>query len=720
MTESIDYNPISRLLAPGRNCWRIEPSRRVKLLIDGAQYFAALRRVMGAARESIFVIGWDIDSRIPLHPAGDGDGLPLRLGEFLDALATHRRNLNVYVLNWDFAMLYALDREFLPIYSLGWRTHRRLHFHMDDRHPPGASHHQKIVVVDDAIAFVGGIDLTKNRWDTTAHEPGNRLRRNPDGEPYPPFHDVQMMIEGQAGAAIGELVRERWRRATKRAPAPGSRTSRASIWPKGSDPDFENVGVGIARTEPAYDGREAVAEIRQLFLDCIAAARQSIFIENQYFTSPAVADAIARRLSEPDGPEVVVVSRDRGSGWLEQNTMYVLRARLIKRLLETKAVDRLRFFYPHQAGLGEDCIALHTKLMIVDDRSLHVGSANLNNRSMGVDTECDVLVEAAGEDDRVAITRLRNTLLAEHLGVAEKDVAEAVEREQSLIRGIESLRGGSRSLEPISGHIEPELDALVPDSATIDPEKPVDPERLVYGIVPRDERPRASRRIIVTTLLLLLFVALAAAWRWGPLQDWVSPSSLHAAALALERAPATPLWVMLAYVIASLVALPITLVLVATAFAFDPWIAATYGVGGSTLGAAVTFCLGRALGRGMVRRLASSRINELSRRLGRGGVLAVLLFRLVPVAPFTIVNMVAGASHIRLRDFLIGTALGMAPGIIAVSIFTDRLRAVLLDPSAEHIIVLVIVLAAIALGAMVIRGLLERRKDSARSGRAGR
>lgn len=714
MNESNDHKPPSHLLAPGKNCWRVERARRAKLLIDAAAYFAALRCVMAAARESIFVIGWDIDSRIPLHSTGDDDGLPLALGAFLNALAARHRGLNIYVLDWDFAMLYALDREFLPIYSLGWRTHHRLHFHMDDRHPPGGSHHQKIVVVDDAIAFTGGIDLTKGRWDTPAHEPANRLRRNPEGEPYPPFHDAQMMIEGEAAAAIGELARERWRRATGQALRGASASRMAGIWPEGVAPDLEKVSVGIARTEPAYDGREAVCEVRQLFLDCIAAATNSIYIENQYFTSPAFADAIARRLSEPDGPEVVVVSRYRGSGWLEQNTMYVLRARLIRQLAATEGADRLRFYYPHQAGLGDDCISLHTKLMVVDDRILRIGSANLNNRSMGVDTECDVLIEAATEDDASAITRTRDTLLAEHLGVTAKDVAEAIGREGSLIRGIESLRGGSRSLEPIPSDLEPELDALVPDSATIDPERPVDPDQLVDGIVPRQESPQAGGRLLAVTLLLLLTGALAVAWRWGPLGDWISASRLQALALAIERAPATPVWVILAYIVASLTAFPITLVVVATAFAFGPWVAVGYALAGSVVGAAVTFWLGRRLGRGAVRRFAGSRLNELSRRLGQRGVAAVLVFRLVPVAPFTVVNLVAGASHLRVRDFLLGTAAGMAPGVIAASVFTDRLVAALSDPSPSQILALVAVLLVIGLGAFAIRRWLARRAHSTR------
>src|SRR5690606_25957780 len=99
---------------------------------------------------------------------------------------------HAYVLAWDFAMLYALDREWLPAYKLEWRAHRRLHFRMDGEHPPGGSHHQKMVVVDDALAFVGGLDLTRARWDTPAHSPGDPRRVETAPEPYRPFHDIEL------------------------------------------------------------------------------------------------------------------------------------------------------------------------------------------------------------------------------------------------------------------------------------------------------------------------------------------------------------------------------------------------------------------------------------------------------------------------------------------------------------------------------------------------
>lgn len=701
MTHPGDRTIHLQVLQAGRNCWRIARARRAAVLIDAAAYFAALRRVAARARRAIFIIGWDVDSRTPLA-SREEDGLPLALGDFLYALVNARRDLDIYVLDWDFAMLYALEREILPIYSLGWRRHRRLRFHLDDRHPVGASHHQKMVVVDDAVAFVGGIDLTSRRWDTTAHEPDDPRRSDPEGAPYPPFHDVQMMVDGEAARAIGRLARERWRRATGHDPAGPDHAAGRDLWPQTVQPQFTDVGVGIARTEAAHAGGPEVCEVKQLYVDAIAAARRSLYIENQYFTAPAVAEALARRLRERGGPEIVVVSRHSGRSWLERTTMYVLRARLMRRLSALDRYGRLRFYYPHQPGLGDACIGLHSKVMVVDDRLLRVGSSNLNNRSLGLDTECDLAIEASGVGDRDGIAAVRDRLLAEHLGVGPGAVAAAIDREGSLIRGIEMLRGEGRTLVPLAPELAPELDALVPDAETVDPERPVDPERFVDEIVPREQRPRAVRRIVGISMLLLAVAALAAAWRWGPLAEWLAPETLQAIGLAMRDAPAAPLWIVGGYVLASVVAMPITVLIVATAFVFGPTAGFFYALAGAVTSAAVTFALGRMLGRRPVRRLAGSRVNALSRRLGRGGVLAVLLLRLLPVAPFTLVNLVAGASHLGTREFVVGTVLGMAPGILAVTIFADRLVAALSNPAPIQMAVLVAVVLVIASGSIAI------------------
>lgn len=696
------------IFQPGENCWRVARADRAALLVDGDAYFSVLRRAARDATHSIFVVGWDVDSRTPFPPNGDDDGLPTALGEYLDALVERRRELQVYVLDWDFAFLYALDREVLPIYKLGWRTQKRLHFHLDDRHPAGGSHHQKIVVIDDALAFVGGIDLTKGRWDTPRHAPDEAHRRHPDGTLYAPFHDVQLMVDGEAARALGELVRNRWQRATDREPETAKAPAGHRLWPATVEPEFEAVDVAIARTEPEYDGSAAVREVERLYLDGIHAAERSIYIENQYFTTPVIGQAIAERLAEPDGPEIVIVTRRTGGGWLEKNTMEVLRARLVQHLQPADRYGRLRVYCPEQAGLEGKCIDLHSKLMIVDERLLRVGSSNLNNRSMGVDTECDLAIEAKEARHAKAIAAIRDRLLAEHLGVEPQDLTDACARHGSLIKAVESLQGRDRTLSRLDPELDPTVDEMVPDAETIDPERPVDLERLVDEMVAEEERPHAGKHILAITLALSAVVALAVAWRWGPLGAVLAMETLRSLAQTIENSPWTPLWMLAAYVAASLIAFPITLLIVATAFVFGPWTTYMYAMSGSLLGGALTFAIGRTLGRQTVRQIAGKRLNALSRRLGEGGVFAVMVLRMLPVAPFTIVNLVAGATHLRMRDFLIGSILGMTPGILAVAVFSDQLATTLADPSPAALAGLALVLAVIVGGALAIRGWLGR------------
>ncbi|MHB1215952.1 MAG: DNA-formamidopyrimidine glycosylase family protein [Thiobacillus sp.] len=299
---------VASILQPGRNCWRIEPASRASVLVDGAAYFAAFRAAALRAEQSIFILGWDVDSRVRLARDATEDDLPVELGVLLNALVKRHRKLQIHVLDWDFAMLYAARRELLPLYTPDWRTHRRLHFHLDDHHPVGGSHHQKIVVIDDALAFVGGLDLTEGRWDTPAHRPDDPLRRRPDGAHDAPFHDVQLMVEGDAAAALGVLARQRWQRATGHTLPTGSPADSTALWPANIQPDLEAVEVAISRTEPAYANRPEVQEVKQLYLDAIAAARHCIYFENQYFTAHAVGDAMAQRLRN------WLIRKNRGSG----------------------------------------------------------------------------------------------------------------------------------------------------------------------------------------------------------------------------------------------------------------------------------------------------------------------------------------------------------------------------------------------------------------------
>lgn len=251
---------VSRILRPGRTAWRLEHAGRAAVLIDAAAFFAAVRAACLEARRRIIIVGWDIDSRTKL--VGDSavhDGLPIDFRDFLAALVTRRPELRVDLLLWDYSLLYAHERELLPQLSLQWQTPPQVTLCLDASVPFGSSQHQKIVVVDDALAFSGGLDITIRRWDTSRHEADEPRRLDPAGEPYRPFHDVQMMVDGDAAGALALLARTRWCRAEGGAPAI---EPCGDPWPDGVRPDFHDVEVGIARTQPRYRDEPEIQEVR--------------------------------------------------------------------------------------------------------------------------------------------------------------------------------------------------------------------------------------------------------------------------------------------------------------------------------------------------------------------------------------------------------------------------------------------------------------------------
>ena len=713
-------NAGASLFAPGRNCWRVERASQVAFLVDGEEYFGAVRAALAKAQHSFYILGWDTDSRMHLTPKGADDGLPEPLADFLNAIVGARRGVHGYVLSWDFAMLYSLEREWFPLYKLDWRTHRRLRFRLDDRIPAGASHHQKIVVVDDAVAFVSGYDLTRVRWDTSKHAEDDPCRVDHRGWKYAPFHDVGIVVGGDCARALGDLARERWRRATGKTLKASPASAAQDVWPTGVEPALTDVDVAIARTEPKFDGYSEVAEVRQLHLDAIAAARRTIFAENQYFTSRLITDAFEKRLREDDAPEIAVLSPFKQSGWLEISTMGVLRGRIHRRLRAADAKGRYRLYYPTLPWLDAkgECLNIHSKVFVADDEFLMIGSANLADRSMGTDTECNLALEARG-DRRVeqAIAGLRERLLGEHLEREPAEVAETFRRTQSLHETISALnRDGQRGLKPIEPELDPNLDALVPDQQVLDPERPIDPDTLVADLVPKeDARGSVRTRLIIVAATVLTLTGLALAWRYTPLSAWLEPARLIELAEALQASPLAPLYVVLAYVAAGLVIFPLTVLIGVTAIVFGPFLGIVYALAGATLSGALTFAIGRHLDRQFVRGLAGRRLNDLSRRLGKRGLLTIVFARIVPVGPFTIVNIVAGVSQIRWRDFLLGTVIGLLPGITVASIFVDRVAAAIREPGIGTFALVAGVGVALIAIVLILRGKLAARAEPAPS-----
>jgi phosphatidylserine/phosphatidylglycerophosphate/cardiolipin synthase-like enzyme/uncharacterized membrane protein YdjX (TVP38/TMEM64 family) len=697
----------------GRNCWRVARSNRAAFLVDGAAYFDAFRKAAMAARRSIAMVGWDFDSAVRLTPeATPADGLPATLLPFLNALCERNRRLSVHILAWDFNVIYALEREPLPAITFGWRGHRRVHFALDGEHPVGASHHQKIVVIDDAVAFVGGLDLTFVRWDTPAHDAGDARRLDADGKISRPMHDVQMAVDGAAAAALGELVRGRWRAATGTRIAPVENEGH-DPWPSTVAPDLRDTDVAIARTIPSLrDAGDDVHEIETLTLEAIASARRSIYVENQYLTSSAVGAALAERLAEPEGPEIVLVlPRDQG-GWLEESSMGVLRARLLSYLRERDPFGRLRVWYPTVPNLREgQCLGVHSKVLVVDDAFVKVGSANLSNRSMRLDTECDLAIAATGEDAR-AIAAFRTRLLSEHLGVAPGLFDDRLAKSGSLIAAIESFGQSERGLRPLLPEPEPSVHLAVLDGLVCDPEKPIGPERLIEVFVPPALRQPASRSLASYAALLVGALAIAAAWRFTPLRDYLAVDHLVELGRELRQSPLAPLYVGAAYLVGGLLFFPITLLITGTTLVFDPLEGFVYSMVGTLASASMTYGIGRIVGRPLIERLLTPRLRRFRAELRRRSFVAILGARLVPVGNFSLINLLAGALQVAFRQYLLANALGILPGILGFTLFADRIGRMLLHPTLDNVMALVVTLAAIVASLWLVRRGLRRARRS--------
>ena len=663
--------PEMEWLLPGATCWKNTTTERFSLLVDGQRYFAALRKAAIAAQRSILIIGWDVDTRTCLQPPGhERDGYPSLLLEFLKELLERKPELHIHVLAWDFSMIYTLERELMPSYRFAKDGHARLHYVLDSEHPVGASHHQKIVVIDDQIAFVGGYDLTIRRWDTEEHRPDNPQRVDPNGVPYEPMHDVQVAVQGEAAAIVGELARLRWQAATQEKLAP-PHAPKHELFDFEVDVAVEHASVGIVRTQPSLvEGGPDVREVLNLTLSGIREAQRLIYIENQYFTSAAVADALAARLGTPQCPQIVLVLPQAQSGWLERSSMGVLRVRALERLRQHDRYGRVHVYVPVVSGVP---IQVHSKLILIDDQLLKVGSANLSNRSMGFDTECDIALaarEGAMAEDPICrgIRQTLAQLLGEHLGLPSREVLVAAADAGTLVALIESRRGSARCLEPLEDSSVSQLGLAGLEDSVADPERPLAADDFMRTLLPVEVKHPARRSLLGMLALVSASLALVALMSWTSLSELGSVERVSEIVASLRDSSLSLLYLSLFFVLATLVFCPITLLIGATVLVFDPVQGFAHAMVGSLSAAAASYWVGRRLGPAIWRSWATPRLLSFRRRLRLHGFRATVIARVLPVGNFTMINLMAGAVPVQFTAFLLGNVMGLLPGVLSLTL----------------------------------------------------
>jgi phosphatidylserine/phosphatidylglycerophosphate/cardiolipin synthase-like enzyme len=489
----------SRIFEPGKNCWRIGQVSESGLLIDARDYYRAFYRAARAAERYILLSGWQFDSSVALlrgQDAGEaGEEAPLL--SFLNSLCEAKPELRIFILAWDFSMIYGLDREWFQELYFNWTTNERLQFCFDQCTSFDASHHQKFAVIDGKFAFVGGLDICAARWDERDHRVRNPLRVEAAGTPYRSFHDIQSYHRGALARDLAELFSSRWKIVS-------CADFELPDGDGGADVEIEPTlrlaanEVAISRTQTeASCSANSVFEIRALFLDAIAAADRLIYVENQYFSSVAMFEALSARMKDSSRPKldiVLMIAKD-AEAFLEQLSIGIMQSRLVRQLREIaeETGHRLGIYFP--CSVAEDGAELetyiHSKLLLVDDRFLTVGSANMNNRSLGYDTELNVAWESSGADPLSrSIRAARVDLLAEHTGLATEECARWPKR--GLVRRLNRLadRGDTRLRHhPLRSTSEEYgwLTTIFPDGLPFDPRGPVTEEPVSSATESSDE-----------------------------------------------------------------------------------------------------------------------------------------------------------------------------------------------------------------------------------------
>lgn len=654
-------------------------------MLSGQDYFRAFREAILGAERSVYILAWDISAQIKtVRDETYDDGHPSGLADFLFSVLEARPELEIYILLWDYSMVYIAEREWLPFSRWRQEDQPRMHFEVDDAISAGASHHQKVVVVDDVLAFCGGFDLSAWRWDTQEHAPEDARRENPQGELYQPYHDAHMVLTGKVVDDLSDLCAMRWERATGEALPRIEQKPAEAPWPQSVDVDLKDQAAALALTFSKFKDYEASTHIEQLHLDIIASAERYIYIENQYLSSHTIVQALAARLRESDGPEVVIVLTKDTGGFLEEGTLGVLRDRLLDMLSEADTHDRLAALYPHvadEAG-NESQVYVHAKLLIADDSILEIGSANLSNRSMHVDSEVDLAL--ISEETNGSVRGLLHCLLGIHFQRDPESVAEVLEAEGSVRGAIAKLREGSlHALRPLEIGANSAIMNKIADTQLLDPDEPISPAYWMReafsggGSVGSDGKWKTWLKVAGW---ILLGVALA----YGVNKLWGGMLNKDAVIDWFEGFRESP-WILPLllgiFLVAGLIGFPVNLLLVAGTVALGPW--KTFGCGllGSLLSASVAFWMGHQFGKPLLEKIARDKLRSLSNKVGKRGVLSVAVIRVVPIAPFVVINLVAGFSSLKFRTFISGSLIGMMPGMLGVVLITNQVQSAFSDPT---------------------------------------
>jgi uncharacterized membrane protein YdjX (TVP38/TMEM64 family) len=327
---------------------------------------------------------------------------------------------------------------------------------------------------------------------------------------------------------------------------------------------------------------------------------------------------------------------------------------------------------------------IHSKVMTIDDKYLVIGSSNLSNRSMTLDTEIDTVLYGNTPQNKEKIAQVRNDLLAEHTGRALDDMPALFESMYPVEALMHNQIAHGYVLTEVRDEVFTEHSVKNVFRALSDPEEPLISVPTLDGAALPARNPR--RRSIMIMIGVTIVAVLGGLMFWASQSiEWLSSDSINA---FLEKSRGTYFalpTVLLVYVIGGILFFPVTVLSLAVAAIFGPIWGPIYGIMGALLSSAILFGIGKVSGNAGLRKIGGPKVAAVDEKLKRSGIVGVAAIRMLPVAPFSLVNLVAGISSIGIIQFLIGTFLGMFPPMIAKGLVGDSIAQIWQNPSVETI-----------------------------------
>jgi phosphatidylserine/phosphatidylglycerophosphate/cardiolipin synthase-like enzyme len=361
--------------------------------LDGARAFARMAGAIRGAERRVMLAGWFFTARFGIEREPE-------LIELRALLAEVAERADVYVLSWAGAPfnLFTPGRRAVREELEALRVHPRIHAAADSHERPMHCHHEKLVIVDDRCAFVGGIDLTSlggDRFDHPEHPARGELG----------WHDSAAELRGPAVDVVGEHFRLRWHAVT------GERLAAAPPSPPAGDLELQ-----IVRTVPEkiYDALpRGEFSICEAYLGALRSAERLIYIENQFLWSSEVVKVLVEKLRNPpcDAFRLLLVlpAHPNNGGDDTRGQLGVL--------VEADDADRMFACTVYAGSTRPERVYVHSKITIVDDRWLTIGSANLNEHSLFNDSEMNVVA-----CDPALVRDTRERLFGEHLDLPPAEV----------------------------------------------------------------------------------------------------------------------------------------------------------------------------------------------------------------------------------------------------------------------------------------------------------